>query len=142
MPTQATPALNHLLSDFFRAIHAASRHDARPWTGSEHRFDEIRPADRIAGEYFDDFAAQLLGVVYFGHRSTTGAVGDLAPVAHLGDVGIQQRTDDEFRAVGDVDAGGRRVDDRADAHDYARIRLGEVPRKVKEDMRTRNRRDW
>ena len=92
------------------------------------------PPTEIAGEYLDDLATELFGGADFGHRSATGAVGDLATVAHFCDIGVQERADDEFRPVGDIDAGGRRVDHGADAHDHARIRFGEVPRDVEENM--------
>src|ERR1039458_6628247 len=89
----------------FGAIHAAGRHDACPRTRSKNRFNEIRSANRIAGEYLDDLAAEFLGVAYFRQRPTAGTVSDLAPVTYFGDVGVQQRTDDKFRAIGDVEIG-------------------------------------
>ena len=107
----------------------------RPRTGPEHRLDELRPADRAAGEHLDDLAAELLGVADLGRRAAARAVGDLAAVAQLGHVGVGQRADHELRAVGDVDAGGRRVDHRAHAHDHARVGLGEVTRHLVEHMR-------
>ena len=134
MPTQATPASNHFFSRVLGAVHPAGRHDAGPRTGRQHRFDEVRPADRVAREYLDDLAAQLFGIADLGDRTATGAVGDLATIADLGHIDVEQRTDHEFRAIGDVDAGGRRVDDGADAHDHAGVRLGEVTRDVEEDM--------
>ena len=62
----------------------------------------------------------------FRRRAAAGAVGNLAAVADLGHVGVEDRADHELGAIGDEQAGGRRIDDRAHAHDDARIGLGEM----------------
>ena len=133
MPTQATPALNQAVSDFSSYSDAAGGHDPRPRARAQHRLHEVRTADRAAREDLHDLATQFLGEADLGGRSAARAVGDLAAVADLRDVRIEQWTDDELRAIGDEDARGRRIDDRTDTHDHRRVRLREVARHVEED---------
>ena len=107
----------------------------RPRHRPQDALHELGPPTRLPGKNLHDLAAQLLRVADLARRAAAGAVGNAAAVADLGDVGIEHRPDDELRAVGDVDAGGRRIDDRADAHDHARVRLVEMTRDFVEDVR-------
>src|SRR6185436_2841169 len=124
-----------LAQRFLGGFDAAGGHDARPRHGSEHVLDELRAAHRTTGEHLDDLAAQLVRIGNLAGRAASGRVRNAAAIADLGDVGIQDGADDELRAVGDVDARGRRIDNRADAHDHRRVRLVEVPRDFVEHVR-------
>src|SRR5262245_20189742 len=111
---------------FFGRFDCSGRHDTGPGRWREHCFDEVWPADRCGRKDLDDLAAELFGKTDLGRAATTRAVGDLATIAELGDVRIEDRTHDEAAAIGDVDAPGRRVDNRSRAHDHTRIGLGEM----------------
>ena len=124
-----------LAQRFLGGLDAARGHDLGPRHGAEHVLDELRAAHRTTGKYLDDLAAEFVRVRDLAGRAAAGRVGDAAPVADLGDVGVENGADHEPGAVGDVDARGGRVDDRAHAHDHRRVRLGEMPRHLEEHVR-------
>ena len=135
MPTAATPAPNQARSDSSVASTAPVGMMRVQGEGARMAFTKSGPPDRAGREDLDDLAAELFGETDLGSAATTRAVRNLATIAEFGDVRIEDRTDDETRAIRDIDARGRRIDNRSHAHDHARIRLGEVARDLEKHMR-------
>ncbi len=86
-------------------------------------------------ENLHDLTAQLLGLADLRRAAAAGAVGNFAAVAQPRDFGIERRAHDEACAVSDIEAGGRRVHDRAHTQDHARVGTGEVPGDLEESVR-------
>ena len=75
----------------FGRSHAAGYHQFRPRQGSEHTLHHLW-RKHVAREYLTDVASGLLCEPYLGDASASGNVGNKAAVAHLGHVGVEQRT--------------------------------------------------
>jgi hypothetical protein len=61
-PNAASPGINPGAEVLFAGVHATRGHDTRPVAGTEHSFDEFRPADRAARKDFDNFHTVFFGL--------------------------------------------------------------------------------
>ena len=118
----------------FGGFHASGGHDGDPGAWSFDGLDEGGAAHFFAGEDFDDFAAEFLGLRDFRSAAAAGRVGDLAAVAGARDIGIQHRADHEIGAAIDVQGRGAGVHDGTDAEDHVGQFAGAVLLQFIEDL--------
>ena len=80
----------------------------------------------------DDLHAQFLRLCNLSSCRAAGAVSDLAPITQTRDIRIEIRTDDEVRAMRNVQRGCRRIYDRANAQNHIGMGLGHIMRQLAE----------
>jgi len=106
-----------LFDRFPCCLHAAGRHETRPWHRREDALHERRPADLRSGEDLANLHPVFLCLGNLADASTARQIGDLSAVTGPGHLGMEGWSDDKVCPVGDIEGGRAGIEDGTGAED-------------------------